>query len=116
MDIVLSPQLLQFLILQGYRYCLSKNSRKLSDDLGVICIILRPVRLPPMSIRLPDDYDEYYMISEEPRRLANGIDGVLTLVNLDKITLLAYIASVAGVLKINDQDQDNYNPVRHRHE
>ncbi|MBB6107598.1 hypothetical protein [Mucilaginibacter lappiensis] len=81
---LLTPKLLQFLINQGYRYCLSKTTCIFGPDANV-CIILTPVKYIPVLRRLPEKYDTYFKITEEPVQMADGIDETLIIVDLSTV-------------------------------
>lgn len=94
MEIALTTPLLKYLIQTGYRYCLSKTC--LLKGHSGSCIVLKPVKDVPLASRFPDDFEEYFLIEEEPTRLAEGIEEVLTIVRLEKLTLTGYIGSLLG--------------------
>ncbi|QQL49423.1 hypothetical protein [Mucilaginibacter ginkgonis] len=93
MKILLSPQLLRFLLNYGFRFCLSKTS-KYSKKSSKITILLKPVFTRPDIHNLPDGYDTYFNIVVEPAQMAYGIDGTTVLVKLDGETFLAYVKSI----------------------
>lgn len=92
MYIELTPSLLAFLMCRGYRYCLS-GSKEGQIGLAKIIVTLRPVRNPPMAVLLPAGFDEYFLTREEPALLANGVDGVLVMVQMDVSTTISYLGT-----------------------
>jgi hypothetical protein len=60
------------LILCGFRYCYSKT---VVDELADrVSIYLTPVYSKPDIHKLPFIYDTYFILTEEPRQMAKGID------------------------------------------
>ena len=84
MQKILTIELLERLISQGYRYCFSRTTVILGDDAD-ICITLLPVKYIPVVTRLPERFDTYFKISEEPRQMAMSIDETIILVDLSEV-------------------------------
>ncbi len=84
MKVQLTPAILDYLIEQGYRYCLS-NTQSIDKGSTDVTITLTPVVRRPRLETLPVGYDTYFNISEEPRQMAFGIDETEILVDLNEI-------------------------------
>lgn len=74
-----TPALIKFLIVRGYSYCLSRTE---CDHLDKINITLSPVTSKPILEHLPQKYDTFFDIKEEPRQMAEGIDDTVVWINL----------------------------------
>lgn len=73
MEMRLTPELLQFLVEQGYKWSLSKTDFiDLSE--ARVKITLTPVIDKPVLSRLPMGWDTYFLNNAEPRIMAKGID------------------------------------------
>jgi hypothetical protein len=88
---LLTPILLDFLILEGYEYCLSKtagiNTQSESESITLI-----PVKITRMLSRPSDSVDKYFNIKNEPRQMAEGFDDKLVMVEIDGSDLKHYIS------------------------
>jgi hypothetical protein len=77
---LLTPILLDFLIIEGYEYCLSKtagiNTQNKSERL---------------LNRLSNTVDKYFNIKNEPMQMAGGGDETLVMVEIDSSDLKRYI-------------------------
>ena len=93
MKIILTPQLHEFLIKQGYQFCFSKTTN-IQTTQAEVCITLTPVKFKPLLKLLPQSFDTYFNINAEPAQLANGVDDTLIFVNVSLKTILQYFASV----------------------
>ncbi|GAC1310711.1 MAG: hypothetical protein NVSMB24_28520 [Mucilaginibacter sp.] len=82
---VLTPGLLQFLIAKGYTHCFSKKTFVCGD--ANLCITLTPVNYFPAFGELPQDFDAFYNISDEPAQMAKGIEHALVLVDMSQVRL-----------------------------
>ena len=89
MKAILTRSVIRFLVLQGYRYCLSKTE-SIQKDNASVCITLTPLRSRPTTRFLPQGYDTYFSIMNEPLQMANGIDDTEILVNLNDYDLKKY--------------------------
>ena len=89
---ILTTELLESLINQGYRFCLSRTTTILGEDADV-CITLLPVKRAPLLKNLPQKFDTFFKISEEPRLMATGIDETIILVDLSEINIMEEICS-----------------------
>jgi hypothetical protein len=89
---ILTTELLDNLISQGYRYCLSRTTTILGPDAD-ICITLLPVKRLPTLKKLPARFDTFFNISEEPRQMAMGVDETIILVDLSATAVYAGICS-----------------------
>jgi hypothetical protein len=94
MKAILTRSVIRFLVLQGYRYCLSKTESIKKNDASV-CIKLTPVRSRPVTRFLPQGYDTYFNIMHEPLQMADGIDDTEVLVNLNDYDLRKYRESIS---------------------
>ncbi|MBD1363052.1 hypothetical protein IDJ77_04445 [Mucilaginibacter sp. ZT4R22] len=81
MQKMLTTKLLNGLVSQGYRYCYSKTTAIVGDDAN-ICITLVPVKTEPSLINLPEKFDTYFDLAEEPVQMALGVDETIILVDL----------------------------------
>ncbi|WP_121810299.1 hypothetical protein [Mucilaginibacter kameinonensis] len=91
MQKILTTELLDILISQGFRYCLSRTTSIFGDDAD-LCITLMPVKRAPSLKKLPERYDTYFKIDEEPRQMAMGIDETIVLVDLSEINIYAKVS------------------------
>lgn len=81
MKTILTPQLLGFLIEQGYTHCFSHTEYNEADQ---TCIItLTPVKAKPELQLMPEDFDTFYKITREPLQMTFGIDDTKVYLNLD---------------------------------
>ena len=81
MKTILTPQLLGFLIEQGYTHCFSHTEYNEADQ---TCIItLTPVKAKPNLELMAEDYDTFYKITREPLQMTHGIDSTKVYLNLD---------------------------------
>ena len=83
MKVQLTPPILDYLIEQGYTYCLSRTQsiNKGSTD---VTITLTPVTGRPRLETLPSGYDTYFNITQEPKQMAQGVDETEILVDLEE--------------------------------
>lgn len=88
---MLTTELLESLINQGYRFCLSRTTTILGEDADV-CITLLPVKHTPLLRNLPKKFDTFFKINEEPRIMATGIDETIILVDLSEINLMVEVS------------------------
>lgn len=88
---ILTTELLDRLISQGYCYCLSRTTAIIGEDADT-CITLMPVINEPLLIDLPEKFDTYFEIGEEPRQMAMGIDETIVLVDLSEVNAYAEIS------------------------
>src|ERR1700761_9079855 len=89
MNVLLTPPLLAFLQNEGYTYCLSKTElQPVGDD---VLIKLLPVHTEPDVTNIPQPYDTYFDIDDEPAQMADGVDGLTVVMKLDYATLRNYI-------------------------
>lgn len=96
MKAILTCSVVRFLVLQGYKYCLSKTTVVEKKDASV-SITLTPVRSRPQTRFLPLDYDTYFSIMREPLQMAEGIDDTEVLVNLEDSILKNYHGSISFI-------------------
>ncbi|MEO3407356.1 hypothetical protein AAFN85_25785 [Mucilaginibacter sp. CAU 1740] len=90
MQKILTTELLETLIGQGYRYCLSRTTSIFGEDAD-ICITLLPVKRAPSLKKLPERFGTYFKIGEEPRQMAMVIDETIVLVDLTEINVNAEV-------------------------
>lgn len=83
MKVQLTPPILDYLIEQGYTYCLSRTQSINKGDTEVT-ITLKPVTGRPRLETLPLGYDTYFNITQEPKQMALGVDGTEILVDLEE--------------------------------
>ena len=81
---ILTVELLDELMRQGYRYCLSRTTTILGEDADT-CITLKPVKQAPVLKQLPLEYDTFFRINEEPRQMALGVEETIILIDLSKV-------------------------------
>ena len=86
---ILTTDLLDSLVRQGYRFCLSRTTFLLGDD-DDRCVTLLPVKDKPFSNHLPGQFDACYEINKEPLQMAKGADESIVLVDLSEVTIYAY--------------------------
>lgn len=84
MQKILTIELLDTLINQGYRYCLSRTTTIVGEDAD-ICITLMPVKHRPLLKTLPENFDTYFRIDAEPLQMAMGVEEAIILVDLSEI-------------------------------
>ena len=96
MKAILNRSVVKFLILQGYKYCLSKTTN-IQHRNASVCITLTPVKSKPATRFLPQGYDTYFNIMREPLQLASGIDDTEVLINIDETELTSYKGSISIV-------------------
>jgi len=84
---LLTPDLLKIITEMGYCYCLSRTTNIDSGEAD-ICITLFPVVQEPNLADLPEGYDNYFEISEEPAQLAAGIPETHVMVDISEILLM----------------------------
>jgi len=94
MKAILTRSVVRFLILQGYKYCLSKTTNIQHTDASV-CITLTPVKFRPVTRFLPQGYDTWFSIMREPLQLAGGVDDTEVLVNIDGTELQKFKGSIS---------------------
>ncbi|MBD1394018.1 PAS domain-containing protein [Mucilaginibacter glaciei] len=80
MQIPLSPQLLGDLIEKGYTHMLASTA---TDAAANVSIVLTPVREKPKLANLPDGYDTFYRITQEPMQLACSANETTTVVDYE---------------------------------
>lgn len=91
MKTLLTPILLDFLIIEGYKYCLSNAAGINTQDAGK-AITLIPVKSKRLLNRLSDGVDKYFNIKNEPMQMAEGFDDTLVMVEIDSSDLKRYIS------------------------
>jgi hypothetical protein len=94
MKAILTRSVIRFLVLQGYKYCLSKTESIKKNDASV-CITLTPIKSRPATRFLPQGYDTYFSIMHEPLQMADGIDDTEILVNLNDYDLKNFKGSIS---------------------
>ena len=94
MKAMLTPSVIKFLVLQGYKYCLSRTTGIHKKNASV-CITLTPVKSRPLTRALPQGFDTYFSIMHEPMQMARGIDDTEVLVNLADSELTNYKGSIS---------------------
>ncbi len=82
MKIQLTPSILDYLIEQGYKYCLS-NTQSIDKGITDVTITLTPVTRRPRLETMPLEYDTFFNITQEPRQMALGVDETEILVDLN---------------------------------
>lgn len=78
MKIPLTTRILGYLIEKGYSFILAKSEE--NEDAGTVTITLKPVKLKPDLEQLPEEFETYYLITQEPMQMACGIDNTTTVV------------------------------------
>ncbi|RFZ82016.1 hypothetical protein DYU05_15410 [Mucilaginibacter terrenus] len=96
MKAVLNRSLVRHLVLQGYKYCLSKTINIQKQNASVQ-ITLTPTRSRPTTRLLPPGYDTYFSIMHEPLQMADGIDDTEVLINLHDTDIERYRGSVSFI-------------------
>ena len=81
---ILTAELLERLVNQGYFYCGAKTTTVLGEDAG-LCITLVPLKQASTT----EKFDICFHIDEEPRIMALGVDDTIILVDLSKVTVYA---------------------------
>ena len=81
MKTILTPQLLGFLIEQGYTHCFSHT--ELNEAENTCIITLTPVKAKPELELMAEDFDTFYRITREPMQMTCGIDNTKVYLNLD---------------------------------
>ncbi len=99
MNVVLTPELIGFLIKQGYKYCLLKTYEHAKAAIN-LTLILTPLRDKPCQHQLRTDDEAVLAIEREPAWLSEGAEDTLVMMKLDKDTLLAYVRFLTGPLKL----------------
>lgn len=94
MKAILTRSVVRFLVLQGYKYCLSKTET-IQKNSASVSITLTPIRSRPATRFLPQGYDTYFSIMHEPLQMADGIDDTEVLVNLNDYDLKNYKGSIS---------------------
>ncbi|GAA4326435.1 hypothetical protein GCM10023149_29250 [Mucilaginibacter gynuensis] len=95
MRILLTPDLLDFLIRQGYRYCLCKTYPPDREKVRR-SIVLTPLTQRAWPAGWLMDHDALFDLRREPARMAEGIDDFLVFVNVPGFILLAYLDAVVN--------------------
>ncbi|QJD96688.1 hypothetical protein HH214_12795 [Mucilaginibacter robiniae] len=90
MSTLLTPILLNFLITQGYSFCLSKTQCVEAHDFETL-ITLKPVKYRPATRHLPLGFDTYFSLNQEPRQMAEGLMDTLVMVDIHPLELRDYI-------------------------
>lgn len=72
MTIPLSTRILGYLIEKGYAFVLAKTEE--DSEAGTVTVTLFPVREKPELEKLPEGFETYYHITQEPLQMACGID------------------------------------------
>ena len=90
MKTLLTPILLDFLIIEGYEYCLSKAGGINTQD-AKESITLIPVKGKRLLNQLSNSFDKYFNIKNEPAQMAGGFDDTLVMVEIDSSDLKRYI-------------------------
>ena len=98
MKVQLTPPILDYLIQQGYTYCLSSTQSINKGDTDVT-ITLTPVTGRPRLESLPPGYDTYFNITQEPKQMALGVDETEILVDLEERDQLILQTIVQGFNK-----------------
>ena len=93
MKAILTHSVLHCLVLEGYKYCLSKTTNVQKPNASVR-ITLTPIKSRPAIRHLPQGYDTYFSIIREPMQLANGIDDTEVLINIDDNELRKFNGSI----------------------
>ena len=84
MQKILTMELLERLISQGYRYCLSRTMAIIGEDADV-CITLTPIKKEPSLKDLAQPFNMYYHISEEPKQMAISAGDKIVMVDLSEV-------------------------------
>ncbi len=87
--IVLTPRLLEFLMAEGYRYCLSKTLCLHTPGIDV-ALILKPVKNRPALRRLANGFETYYAVDNEIKIMADGIEDTMAIVELNSAEARQY--------------------------
>jgi hypothetical protein len=95
MKIQLTPSILDYLIEQGYKYCLS-NTQSIDKGSTDVTITLTPVTRRPRLETMPLEYDTFFNITQEPRQMAMGVDETEILVDLKNIEHPAFQTVLYG--------------------
>lgn len=83
MKVQLTPPILDYLIEQGYKYCLS-NTQSVDKGSTDVTITLTPVTGRPRLETLPIGYDTYFNITKEPKQMSLGVDETEILIDIDE--------------------------------
>jgi len=89
----LTPVLLDFLIAEGYCSCLSKTQPIQSDCCSNL-ITLKPMKQHLLAGHLPLGFDSCFALQSEPLQMAQGINGVMVMVDITPVELTGYIGYV----------------------
>jgi len=96
MKAFLTPSVIRFLVINGYRYCLSKTDET-SQSHAAVRITLTPVKNRPSVYHLTQGYDTCFSIMHEPLQMARGIHNTEVLINLEDHDLKGYNDSISFV-------------------
>jgi hypothetical protein len=94
MKALLTNSVIRFLVLEGYKYCLSRTTNVQKPNASV-CITLTPIKYRPALKNLAKDYDTYFNIMREPLQLAEGVDDTEVFVMVDESDLHNYKGSIS---------------------
>jgi hypothetical protein len=81
MKTILTPQLLEFLIEQGYTHCFSHSEYDKVNQTRIVT--LTPVKAKPDLELMAEDFDTFYKITGEPLQMTLGLEGTKIYLNLD---------------------------------
>lgn len=90
MKTLLTPVLLDYLIGRGYHYCLIKTDR-IRTTTAEMMVVLTPVKDRPLSSVSNLHYDACFIIDQEPAQMAQGLDNVISMVEINPAELPQYI-------------------------
>lgn len=88
MQKILTPVLLNAIRALGYHYFLSRTTCIIGADAD-LRITLLPVKYEPDITALPENFDTYFDIMEEPVLLAEGVDQTIVVVDLTAVNRAA---------------------------
>lgn len=90
MKLHLTLDILNFLVNEGYKYCLSAT-KVVGKKNPIVQIYLTPVVKKPLLRKLPSGFDTYFSLNREPWQMAAGIDSgtkVMVILNQEDIMRL----------------------------
>jgi hypothetical protein len=96
MKAILTPSVIRFLVINGYRYCLSKTSEA-NESHAAVRITLTPVKSRPSVWYQTQGYDTCFSIMHEPLQMAREIHNTQVLINLEDHDLKGYNDSISFV-------------------
>lgn len=95
MKLLLTPQLVKFLILCGYRYCLARNAYcETGHNATEELVMLIPLRRRPSLRIINSGFDALFAIEGEPTRMADEPDSTLILVQVESRVMLKYLKTL----------------------